>query len=247
MKLTDAEIATMPPKTLKDPATVALYREHEFLDAYALHTDRRVRDNGYKAAVGASEENWETHGRLQFDFLRSVGLLPHHRLLEIGCGTGRLARQVVPFLSPGHYCGVDISCGAVMAALELAGIEGWIDHQPSFRYASQGPPSEQRFDFLWSFSVFIHLPEDRTVESMRLAAGAMHAGSRFYWSYVAEPENRRTGVKQFRKTLKVYAACARAAGLDFKPVPDWIARAGHRAGRWSGNQLVAVSQLAMPT
>lgn len=243
MRLSDDELAAMPAKTKKDPVTVALYQEHDFLDAYALHTARRIETTGYQAAVGAGE-NWEAHGRLQRDFLVSQGLKPHHRLLDIGCGTGRLARQVVPYLEREGYYGVDIAEAAIIAAGELAISEGWGEGRPTF-WIGQIPdsPPAPKFDYLWSFSVFIHLPQDIMESVMRRAAAVMHSGSRFLWAYVPEDRAWRSGVKQFRHTLADYRQAAAQAGLTFDDVPNWIERAGYEPSRWTGGQRVAVSRL----
>lgn len=244
MRLTDWELAQMPAKTLRDAEVVDLYREHEFLDAYALHTARRIETTGYRAAIGGGE-NWDAHGDLQRDFLKSRGLKPSHRLLDIGCGTGRLARKVVPYLDRGNYHGVDIAEAAVIAATELSLEERWGERQPTFHIGEIPPPTDVgTFDFLWSFSVFIHLPQSIMESVMGRAAAVMHPGSQFFWAYVPEARAWRSGVKQFRHTLADYRQSAEGAGLTFEDVPDWIERAGYTPARWTGSQRVAVSRLA---
>lgn len=220
MKLTREELDELPSKTKKHPHVVDLYLENEFLDAYAMHTDLRVETDGYKAAVGAVDD-WERHGNLQFEYLKSRGLKPHHRLLEIGCGTGRLARKVVPYLNPGCYTGVDISAGAISAARMLSQSEGWDVKFPRWVCSSEWAYS--RADFVWSFSVFIHLPADIMREVMRNVARQMSHTSVFLFAFVPEKIDRRTGLKQFRHTLDTYRdACARA-GLTFEECDDWTA------------------------
>ena len=241
MRLTEAELAEMPAKTKKDPETVALYLEHDFVEAYARHTARRIETTGYRAAVGAGD-NWEQHGDLQRDFLLSQGLKPQHYLLDIGCGTGRLARKVAWLLERGHYFGVDIAEAAVIAACGLSVEEGWGDQQPTF-WVGEIPDAETapQMDVLWAFSVFIHLPQGIMESVMRRAAALMHPGSRFYWAYVPEQKTWRSGVKQFRHTLADYQRAARQAGLTFEEVPNWIEQAGYTPARWTGSQRVAVS------
>lgn len=242
MRLTEAELAAMPPKTKKDPETVALYLEHGFLEAYALHTARRIELTGHQAAVGAGD-NWDAHGNLQRDFLIHQGLKPRHRLLDIGCGTGRLARKIVPYLEPGRYLGVDIAPAAIAAALKVGEVEGWIDLDPTFAVGEIPDPDQTpRFDFLWSFSVFIHLPQEIMESVMRRAAAVMHSKSLFYWAYVPEPKAWRSGVKQFRHTLADYRHAAEQAGITFEDVPGWIKLAGYESARWTGNQRLAVSR-----
>lgn len=239
MKLSPDELARMNPKGLKDPAVVELYQAHPFIEAYGLHTDRRVLVDGYKGAVG-NRDDWDAHGRLQFAFLRAIGLEPRHHLLEIGCGTGRLARHVVPYLDPGRYAGVDISLEAVRAAMFLSGAEGWSSRLPLFLHAAY---PRGRFNFAWAYSVFIHLPPDEITAVMREVAARLAPSGRFYWSFVPERVTLRTGLKQFRATRDVYAACAAAAGLTFDASPGWIELAGYEPSRWTGSQHVALSML----
>ncbi len=245
MILTDKELATMPEKTKRDPEAVALYMAHEFLEAYALHTARRIKLTGYQAAIGGGD-NWESHGDLQRDFLFCQGLKPEHKLLEIGCGTGRLARKIAPWLDVGNYHGLDISLAALKVAKDLAISEGWESRRPMFHISDSPGPAWPRgpFDYLWAFSVFIHLPQDIMESVMRSAAKVMHDKSRFYWAYVPEPKAWRSGVKQFRHTLGNYVQAATQAGLTFDDVPNWIEQAGYKQGRWSGSQRIAISRLA---
>jgi len=242
MKITQAELDAMPEKAKRDPDSLALYQEHDFIDAYALHTKQRIERTGYKCAIGADENNWDSHGELQRDFLISQGLKPSSRLLEIGCGTGRLARKVVPYLDAAKYVGVDISKDGIDVATRLSKEEGWAEKHPLFVVGKS--PHGWMFDYVWAFSVFIHLPDSICESVMLRAAASMHKGSRFYWAYVPEPVSWRSGVKQFRHTLKDYKDITTRAGLTFEDVPGWIARAGYEQGRWSGSQRVALSKLA---
>jgi SAM-dependent methyltransferase len=235
VKLTKAEIAAMPEKARRDTETLAIYQEHDFLDAYALHTARRIERTGYKHAIGGGD-NWDSHGNLQRDFLISQGLKPQHRLLEIGCGTGRLARKVVPILHPGNYTGVDIAASALKAAVQLAVDEGWLSRLPYFR---GDIPSHLPFDFIWAFAAFIHIPQDVMESTMRRAAAVMHKDSRFYWSYIPSAKTERAGVKTFRRTVADYRRAAEQAGLTFADVPNWCGK----ESRETGYQKLAVSRL----
>lgn len=217
--ISEAELEALPEKTKKDRRVMQMYLQNGYLDAYARHTDLRVAENGYKAAVGA-EKDWERHGKLQLAFLRSQGLLPEHNLLEVGCGTGRLARQVVPYLWPHNYIGVDISDCARMAAHDLAIAEGWHVKHPSFLAAI---PRHVEFRFAWAFSVFIHLPWELMGAVLTQVHAALKPDGQFFFSYVPEKVSERTGLKQFRHTLEDYQEACALAGLTMEHVPSWKA------------------------
>ena len=103
---------------------------------------------------------WDETGRMQMQLLLDEGLLPHHRLLDIGCGSLRLGCRAVPYLDPGHYWGTDLS-GALMrqgyqaelqdkARLPIAQLVA--DHDFSF------PGLPDTIDHAIAFAVFTHLP-----------------------------------------------------------------------------------------
>src|SRR6516164_2727494 len=64
-----------------------------------------MRAGLYRELVGGS---WDEIGQLQLDFLVARGLMPHHRLLDVGCGSLRAGVKVVRYLDPGHYAGIDL-------------------------------------------------------------------------------------------------------------------------------------------
>lgn len=227
-KLTDKEFALISAKSKKNEEVVQLYRDHDFLEAYAKSTDYRVEHDGYRAAVGG-EHDWERHGVLQSEFLKSVGLRPQDWLLDIGCGTGRLARKIVPFLNARHYTGFDLSTKAIAAAEALSVEEGWAARRP--RLTTEWPHGKV-FDVLWAFSVSIHLPEDEMLDLWKRAASVMRPNSRFYFSYNADSVNLRTGLKQFRKTQATYDRIIKAAGFLVATT------------KWSGEQTVVRGVLA---
>ena len=223
--ITEQELSLIAEKSKREPEVVDLYRTHDYMTAYALHTDWRVRKDGPRSAIGDAKD-WERHGELQAEFLKRMELRPHHSLLEIGCGTGRLARKMVPYLGAYGYWGVDISQLAVESAAEMLLADGFTH----FRVGQSWPIAT--FDYLWSFSVTIHLPQDELVTMMARAAERMNSRSQFFFSYHPQPSELRTGLKQFRHTLETYESAAREAGLSFRKVDEW-----------QGEQSVALARL----
>lgn len=217
-KLTQAELDALPAKTKKNPDVVRMYLENDFLTAYAKHTDFRVGLDP-EGAIGAKKD-WERHGELQLEFLKSQGLTTKSLLLDVGCGTGRLARKVVPYLDKGHYLGYDISEGAVDAAYALATKEGWLEKLPRFSCADSFEIMPG-FDFAWAFSVFIHLPDWACDRLMQQVVRVLAPTGKFYFSYVPEKIETRTGLKQFRHTLGFYQRLCHEAGLSFNEVTSW--------------------------
>ena len=239
-KLTAEELAAMPPKAVRYPEEVKLYQENDFVTAYALHTDKRIAETGAQAAIGGGD-NWEEHGNLQRDFLIKRGLKPGHKLLDIGCGTGRLGRKIVPYMHNG-YVGLDISFEAIRAAAQCAETEGWKEWCPTFIHGDL-PEDAGPFDFAWAFSVLIHLPYAICVETLGRTASRMKPDGQILFSYVPEDRSWRSGLKQFRHTLADSQRMCDDAGLTFEDCGDWIRDTGYEPGRWSGSQRIACARV----
>lgn len=238
--ITQEELDALPPKAKKHPHVVELYQTKPFLEAYAAHTDLRVAENP-RGAVG-NHLDWDQHGMLQAAFLIKFGLKQNHYLLDIGCGTGRLARQIVPCLHEGHYNGVDISHEAISAALDLAATERWGGYLPNFHYDID--TVKDKIDIAWAYSVFIHLPLDIVTDIMRkVAARLRHERSAFLFAFVPEKVSIRTGLKQFRHTSEDYERAASEAGLTIGEFPNWVEwTTGGDHPQWAGNQRIAVAR-----
>jgi len=111
---------------------------------------------------------WDETGRAQMALLLEAGLLPHHRLLDIGAGSLRLGCKAVPYLDPGHYWATDQS-GPLMAR----------GHATELPDPGRLNPAHlvQDADFLFpgvppcithaiAFAVFTHLPQDHLARAL---------------------------------------------------------------------------------
>ena len=199
---------------MRDPAIVDLYRahDHDYLTAYAKHTDLRVQADPHQAVGG----NWES--TIERDLLIDQGLRPEHTLLDFACGTGRLARVIVPYLNERNYTGVDISSEALAHCERLAVAEGFASKNPDFSPFL----ISKHYDFIWAFSVFAHLPSDMAANLM---ANLAQLSPNFYFSYVPTtlPDNQRTGLNQFAHPLSFYEKVARDEGYSLTDI-EWPGR-----------------------
>jgi len=115
---------------------------------------------------------WEAKRRFQIEFLLGVGLKPHHRLLDFGCGTLRGGLPLIDYLEPGNYYGLDVRIETLKEAcneLEESGLE---NKRPTLIH-SNNPSSltfTGGFDFIWAFSVLIHLADTKLEEFLSFAA-----------------------------------------------------------------------------
>ena len=68
--------------------------------------DQNAGDKPYRAYVGPPQE-YDLVSAMVFNLLTSAGLREHHRLLDVGCGSLRAGRLLIPYLNEGCYFGVD--------------------------------------------------------------------------------------------------------------------------------------------
>lgn len=139
----------------------------------------------YYSGFGVGEM-WEEIGQLQFNFLVRNGLLPSHRVLDIGCGSLRAGVHVIKYLDRGNYCGFERSAYLITAAREY--------EIPRYRLQEKDPQLHIRDDFHFSIcggmfdvllaqSVFTHLAANSIQLCLRRASEVMHGGSRLFATF----------------------------------------------------------------
>src|ERR1041385_3836368 len=63
-------------------------------------------DPQYRAYVGPPED-YDLIAAMTFNLLTTLGLRQHHSLLDVGCGSLRIGRLLIPYLNRGKYFGVE--------------------------------------------------------------------------------------------------------------------------------------------
>src|SRR5437764_3537633 len=63
-------------------------------------------DPHYRAYVGPAED-YDLIAAMTFNLLTTLGLRQHHSLLDIGCGSLRIGRLLIPYLNRQKYFGVE--------------------------------------------------------------------------------------------------------------------------------------------
>lgn len=128
-------------------------------------------------AVGG---NFDAVGTLEYCLLKQEGLQPTHTLIDVGCGSGRLAMQLRDYLV-GTYVGIDV----VPTLLQFA--ERTCERSDWKFYVAPGtsiPEPDASADFVTSFSVFTHLLAEETYCYMAESARVLKPGGKLVFSFL---------------------------------------------------------------
>jgi SAM-dependent methyltransferase len=118
----------------------------------------RPGDLHYRAYVGPPAQ-YDFMGITQIALLCAAGLREHHKLLDVGCGSLRAARMLIPYLAPGHYCGIEPNDWLVREGIvENIGDELVRMKRPRFSYNSNFDCTVfgETFDFVVAQSILSH-------------------------------------------------------------------------------------------
>jgi SAM-dependent methyltransferase len=105
------------------------------------------------------------------NLFQRFGLQPHHDVLDIGCGVGRMAIPLSRFITSGSYVGIDVSADAIELCRKRAKRENFafvhadlynsLYNKSGQRAADYRFPFPKRsFDFVVLCSVFTHMVRD---------------------------------------------------------------------------------------
>ena len=163
--------------------------------------DQLVKDN----AIG--EGDFSGIGESMAQGLIGRGFVnPSSRILDIGCGLGRLARPLVKYLATGEYYGLDINqssidwCSSNYAPYPNFHF-GWINafskfYNPAGAFAAAEyslPYAGEFFDFVMLTSVFTHMMRNDVDNYLSEISRVLKPGGRCYATYfLLTPEYKKS-------------------------------------------------------
>lgn len=116
-------------------------------------------DAQYRAYVGPPED-YDLIAAMAFNLLTTLGLRQHHSVLDIGCGSLRIGRLLIPYLNRGKYFGLEPNEWLVAEGIRRELGESLVQiKRPTF-FFSDSPESIAQPDIAFHFalaqSIFSH-------------------------------------------------------------------------------------------
>ena len=193
----------------------------------SLGTDLKPGDAHYRAYVGPPED-YDLIAAMTFNLLTTLGLRQYHSLLDVGCGSLRIGRLLIPYLNQGKYFGVEPNEWLVEEGIKRELGEALVQiKRPTF-FFSDSPETiaeaNVSFDFAVAQSIFSHCGLDLIRNWLSAISRSLAQDGAFIATFVTgEEDSPRRGwvypecVSYQAGTLRRAAA---EAGLLFE-ILDW--------------------------
>ena len=116
-------------------------------------------DAHYRAYVGPPED-YDLIAAMTFNLLTTLGLRQYHSLLDVGCGSLRIGRLLIPYLNRGKYFGVEPNEWLVQEGIKRELGEALLEiKRPTFFFSDSPEAIAQAkvpFHFAVAQSIFSH-------------------------------------------------------------------------------------------
>lgn len=132
-------------------------------DYYVHAVMKKIRAGHGHPAIGSSSRPVREHAELLM-FLQKYGLQPHDVAVDYGCGSLRLGRDIIDFLEPGKFWGVDITDEFYKLGLEAMDADWLRQKAPKLGVINVETLAKVRADrprFVGSWHVCSKVPEAR--------------------------------------------------------------------------------------
>jgi SAM-dependent methyltransferase len=221
------------------------------MKAYLIRKLKRLRirifpteEDRLEAIVGPLGA-WTETAAFQIAFLKQMGLRPHHRVLDIGCGPLRGGFPLIEYLRPGGYTGVDIREAAIAEGKARIEKSRLADRKPVLvRSDSFGTEhlQGQGFDYIWVFQVLHHL-DDASAQAC-LTAIAEYMTSQSVCFANVHTEGRRSKWQEFPfvpRSVQIWQGLTRQCGLEAADIGRMEAFGYPRWRKSSADHMLRIS------
>jgi ubiquinone/menaquinone biosynthesis C-methylase UbiE len=150
--------------------------------------------------------DWQ-RGNYYADFMEKHGVRGNHRILDIGCGYGRVTIPLLKRQDPtGFYIGTEISKNRLDLAREWIKRES-LEHTNHDLVLSKDNSlpflGDNSIDVVWVLSVFNHMPDQELDQLLEATVRVLRPGGKLFCYFLAESHETDSAdavVKTFRRS-----------------------------------------------
>ena len=188
----------------------------------------------YRAYVGQPED-YDLIASSKFNLLTTLGLRQYHTVLDIGCGSLRIGRLLIPYLNVGNYVGIEPNKWLVDDGIQREiGQDQIRIKQPQFYFSDSAIDlaSDERFDFAIAQSIFSHCGPDLVERWLTESSAHLRESGVLAATFLIGDQDYQIKGWVYPKSIyyraETMAALAQTAGLRFLLL-DWR----HPRQRWA--------------
>lgn len=196
--------------------------------------------------------HWEALRAYQLNVLKRNGLLPRHRLLDIGCGPLQGGIAFIQYLDPHGYTGLDLDLRKLSEAYRQVADSGVASRNPRLLFSRTFGADELKtdtFDFIWVSQVLYYFDDDTMTRLLQQVARVLAPGGKFLGDILGtcDPEFRTARHLQWMASVKAHTvekldALAAPLGLKARSVGTIVEFGYPRELNLRSNILVEVTQ-----
>jgi predicted O-methyltransferase YrrM len=155
-------------------------------------------------------------GCFEFEALLALGLRTTHFVVDFGCGSLRVGRHLIDYLSDGQYWGFDVAESLIRPGLDTWYVDRLLPTSVRLAAISRewlAKAASERPDLVLVFGVLQSVPPSKLLETMRSIAGCCALDTVVIVSFLEATSYTQLGVHAHRHALGEIEGAARSSGL----------------------------------
>lgn len=150
---------------------------NRYVESLTADKETTAYEQAMQQAIGGA---FDRVGVIERELIIQYGLQPNDYLIDVGCGSGRLAKPLAAYLQ-GNYLGFDIVPSLVAHAKKITNRPDW-----RFEIVDQIhiPEADNTADMVCFFSVLTHLRHEESFVYLQEAQRVLKPGGRIVFSFL---------------------------------------------------------------